>query len=537
MQPFRDHSWKILLILGIILGLIFLSQRIVHKRGLAHDEPISYIEATGHLSDFAHAQLNLSTRWTDAAQWKQYWHPDEKFCFATIRADVSAHDVSPPFYFWCLHVWLLCVGVNLWGGPVLNILFWLATCGLLFHIARRVLGEPLPACLVVFLWALSPQTHEIINHTRLYALLGCLALAHVLLVLRTLEPDRRFSVGLFLGSAATTAFGLLTHFHFMLLIGACTLVVLFQAAIRKKPRPLLPFLGATGAGLALFVLLHPRFLDSFLGGRSAGLGMDTRYTYYRAVDFVLHHGTFFVPIHFVKAALITLAVLLGGAGIVYLWKKRRITDLSLRGADRPEVHLGLVYLILLTVTVTLYILGFSPLHAVSARYHTMLYPLLAFFPVLLLKGLPGKIRTVLLVLLCCWQAAYGAIQTAAYIERQEGIATHETLPAKPETYFLDSVARGELPRILFSAPDEARVFAAWQDTLLAYPERYIEGIGDSTLYVSSPRFFNTAEKRERIIAFLLNRGFTPEPASDNFLSVGEAVWLTRGSTGGNARHP
>ena len=386
---------------------------------------------------------------------------------------------------------------------------------------------------------LGPQPPNTRNHQSYKTVrpAAFLSVAYMHFVLQALQPDQRFSLRRFIVLTVTTAVGILTHFHFLLLIGSCTLVILFRAVVRKEARPALQFLGATGTGLILFVLFHPQFLNSILGERNSSLRMNTEEIYFRAVDFALNHGAFFIPIHFAKYALMILALLLGGTGIVWLLKKRKSAVLELRKTDRPEIHLFLVYLILLAMTSTLYILGFSPRHAVSARYHAMLYPMLACLPVFILRWLPARMRTALLIVLCCWQTTYGVIKTIAYERKQADIDTQETLPTNPGTYLLDSVARGELPRILFTAPDKARVFAAWQDTLLTYPERYIDGIRDSTLYVSSLRYFNTTEKSHRIIELLQDHGFKSLPVSDNFLGIGEAFLITRATNGRNVHHP
>ena len=533
MFKMKDAIWKTLIILGFCVSLILQIVGITHRRALAYDDPITYIVATGHQLEFVDAQQNMSNRWTTAADWKHYWHLDKMLCFHTIQTGLSKTDVSPPLYFWIFHIWLLVIGMELWGGPILNIIVWIASFILLYKVGRHTFKSLRLTSIGLFVWAVSPQVHLINSYPRQYALLGLISILYIYIVLRLLRPNHRTSPLLLIGMIITTTLGMLTHLYFILLIGSCLILILMIMQRRKRIKRILPFIIATLLGLLLFVMIYPQFVNPILGNRGSSFQPNVGDLYRRTADFITNHGAFFIPIHLVKYALIGVVLVIASIGILRLMKKQKVIAVKLKPLDRPELHLVIIYLFLILTMGALYIIGISPGHAVTAKYHSMIYPLLAFIPVILLKSISRKVQVTILMILCSIQMVHGIIRTREHVRIQSSIDTQETLNLQTESYLLDSVARGEISRVLFKADDEAQVFATWQDTLLVYPDRYLESLQDSTLYVNSPRFINTEAKKHRFIDLLNDHGFTIKNVTEDYLGVGEAYLVLKNNNNSN----
>jgi hypothetical protein len=65
-----------------------------------------------------------------------------------------------------LNLWLPLTGVKPWSGPLLNLLFDLATAFLLWRLALQALNDRFESAVVTFVWAVSPAVLETAAHAR-----------------------------------------------------------------------------------------------------------------------------------------------------------------------------------------------------------------------------------------------------------------------------------------------------------------------------------------------------------------------------------
>ena len=154
----RKQLSLIILGLAMIFGTGLRIAGTAGKKTIDPDEGISYMAATGHLGEyFAVDEQSPYGAWVEASQRKRFLQVERKFCFERIGSDLARYDIHPPLYFWLLHLWSLIIGIHLWTGPSLNILFSIITIPLLYRLANLILKNPVEAAMVAFVWALSPS--------------------------------------------------------------------------------------------------------------------------------------------------------------------------------------------------------------------------------------------------------------------------------------------------------------------------------------------------------------------------------------------
>ena len=400
----RRPRWLVaitVLCLGLTLAAALRLDDMRLKRGLAHDEAVSYLAAAGHEDSYAQASTSgLAGRWVTAAAWKHMLLPDGFWGFGRVTAGLVHLDNHPPLYFWALHLWVWLVGLHLWSGPLLNLAFTLLTAIAVFVLGRRVVGDTLFAALGAAIWACSFPVVVTSRMARQYDLLALLTVLFVLIALRFLDSDKEIALGDPIALALVTAACLLTHYEFTAF--AAGSLVLFTCMLWRHRRRLLSVLAAMAAGILVAVLLNPRFYESFLRQRHQA-SHATLALFFQRVDAVrLALQSFFhyavpgpVAAFVVKGrvhdglvvCVIALLALLGvGATAVMPASQHRVRRLVARISRRTWGFLAFVGLAAATTVLT-YLVFQVPDYAMGGRYLAMFWPLLALVVMLLLRSL------------------------------------------------------------------------------------------------------------------------------------------------------
>jgi len=494
-RPLRtSRTWGLLLLLlSLLLGGGLRWMEIKAKSRLDHDEPISYLAATGHMGEYQRILRDRSppyAQWAEARDWKRLWHPEDKFCFSRIARELAESDVHPPMYFWLLHVWSLMVGVHLWTGPALNLIIALTTAVFLYRLALSVFGDGLRAGLVALLWCASPNVISISIEARHYDLLALAAVMFVSALIRCVETDIPKPRSRYVSLAGATAFGLLTHYHFPILAGGGAVYVLWRLARRDRRRLGAVALSMLAGGLA-FMALHPHFYHSF--GSAAGRMLDAEEVLSgdRIQRMIRTYADFLIsakalPAKLAVTAQRVAALAIGGLVLFSLIGQVRR---STRQASAPESFRGdakpILFFLLLTVgaNVGLYLGTISPFHAMGPRYGAMVWPFLAFAPLLALRrwrrwDVSACGFLLLVVLASSWSIV--RLHVTAY----RALGTPEKMFADFGDVIVDKVERGWLPRVLWFCPDVKRVFAAPRSLLVNESQRWLPGVGKGTFYVA-----------------------------------------------------
>jgi hypothetical protein len=517
----------LLLAAALAGGVALRGWLIVGKRTINHDEAISYLCAAGKQGQYQERAANLAPPlgdWTPAAEIKRFFEPEQGPCPGRIARDLTETDIHPPLYFWLLHLWRLTVGVHVWTGPALNALIAAVGMLLLFGLARRVLRDDLTAAAVAALWLLSPAVIETCFEARHYDLLAACTIGYAWALLSCLEERDGVRPARFAALSLATLAGLLTHYHFTLLLAAGGAWLLI--ALRTRRRPALNGLAAMALGGALFVALHPGFMASIQRAREQSQAGGATELMPRLEAIVLCYSTFFVDTAY-NAWLahkylppVGIASLLGlSAAVLVIFRRNRRPD----GAP----HAGCILYLFLTMAATnaaLYLVGVSPKHAMGAMYLSMVWPFLAFLPVLLVRA-RGRAGTTLTVLLCGAMLISGAAGVQRQVRHWRMLPDPARFLGNAPAVIIDNTARGILPAIVWHVPGGCPVLAAPEAYLLEYPERWLFNLKSGTVLVSATGYGNTPADQERLLQ-LLAADYEVAPLDKGVFGVGQTYLLT-----------
>jgi len=495
----REIVWKGPVMAGIILVAALLGGGAlrgiqgVSKQIIISDEGISFLAATGHQAEYDDVTKKKRFpygEWVPASEWKRFITLDDKFCFRRIGADLARTDIHPPLYFWILHLWAMVFGIHMWTGPVLNTLVAAATTLVLFALGREVLGDSVRGGLVAFVWALSPTVIASSLHARQYELLGLCTAVFVWQVLRCGNVNRHRGWRPFVMLALVTAAGLLTHYHFPLLVlGSC--FFLCASLLRTNRRRLLGCCASIGAGGALFAVLHPHFLQS-LGAASKqaqafalddlgprGWSVMTRYSSYFVDTSTIHRDAGKIVECIVLVLLILLTV-----KVVASYVRARTLGGSPQAESRSNaLHVLVLFAWTAGTNIFLYLAGVSPEHAMQARHVTMVYPLFALVSVMIVYSFSRR-RAVLAPLLCVGLLVSGA-QSVRYACRHEQRLPSPSVPAAgADTIVINNPGRILLPAALMYLPDDVLTLAASPEYLEIHQREWAPRLGDNSLWFS-----------------------------------------------------
>jgi hypothetical protein len=183
------------------------------------------------------------------------------------------------------------------------------------------------------------------------------------------------------------------------------------------------------------------------------------------------------------------------------------------------------------ISILMYLTFISPIHAMTSRHMSAVWPFYAFLAVFLVRAVGAKWQrarldhnlmaglAVLIVLfggLSVWQTNRQA---------QSSLAGLDILEASP-ALLVDTVHRGVLPQLLIHVSPNKEIFAAWQPALLERPEAWLSELSDGSLYLSDGAYGNTAEGQDQILA-LLAESFDLKPVEAPIPGMGSVFLLER----------
>ena len=497
----------IVLVFALVAGGGLRLGAISAKNWITHDEAISYLASTGHQGEYE----NLVEKeeppfgaWVEAGRWQRLWTIEERLPLGRIGRDLAHHDIHPPLYFWLLHAFALLVGVEMWTGPLLNVLVFSATAPAVFGLGRYALGSDRQAALATVLWAVSPALQQITLQARPYELLGLFSVLYVWLAAKCLqEPEADVGAGwhqhVFLG--IVVAGGLLTHYHFALLLGA-TAAFMAVRCIQGRGRFLWGTALAMTAGTVVFVLIHPGFWRSFLLAQrqAQSLSLDGLRARTVTVGSVLLE--FVVPPRLGGRIPLWVVGLVGvGLAVRYLrWRRIRA---SVSGfLERRCGRVLFIFCGCFAGIVLLYLTFVSPAHAMRPRYLSLIWPCVALMAVMLVHKWSGG-RLYALAGLCVLMVVSGWLHVLYQLPHTPNRFHPMRMRSRP--VLIDNTDRGVLPRIMWHLRPDRPVYAASQAHLLENSEAWLSHPGSSADYVSWLRHDSTEEGRSRILELVEDR--------------------------------
>jgi uncharacterized membrane protein len=505
-EPTRTHAyrarpWVVLLLAVAVHGILHLPAALL-RREIRHDEAITLLAATGHQGEYDATVVTGSPphgAWAPAGAWKRMLapEPEKPADPGTIAQDLAALDLHPPLYFWLLAPVVRGFGAGLGPGLGLNLALDVITVLAVFFLTRRLVRDERVAALAALLWSVSPGPLEAALEMRQYSLLGLLAALWALAVARTADGQTRFGALSALALASLAALGMLTHYHFALLIGGGQLVVLYALFRTNRQRALLAAL-ATATGACLGLAAHPNFIaivarQGAWAERFAFADLGAR-----VYKVLVATGNFFVwgvPFQIAWVVAFVVAAALALRGRIALGELRSSAP---AGVVRAWILLALVF----GAQVALFMLFRSPSGAMRSKYMTTVYPWMAALVAWAISRPAPPRRAV-------W-AVFAVTAVSALVlcghEVVNGRFVTASLPVvtSARRLVIDTAARGSLPLTLWNVPDDTPVFAASQRELLEHPERWQNELMPGTIVVIDPSHGSPAG-REALVRLLAER--------------------------------
>lgn len=522
-------KWLIPLILAVASSVVLRLIIIHSKATYLQDEGASLILITGHLSDYDGVMYDNhfpARAWVPAQEWKKFLTLNRPVSFRKIATDAARSDFHPPLFYWLLYWWYRLWGVDPWTGSWFCVLLAAFTALALFGFAHELLKDRQAAAAVTLIWAASPAVIVISEQARQYELFGLCTVLLAWAVVRGADPRRPFRGREFLAFVLTTTAGVLTHYHFLFVVFAAGLYSAFALA-RSKIRRMLTHHLALAAGCLGLPLWHPLFYDSFQRGldkargfeimerglakpdglpvlESLGRGAKTLWSLFAffldPLDSQLLFGQSPGSVIIIRRGILVGFLMLLALAPWLRLKSSGNRSLPARGGG-PAVFFLLVIGGLIAL---FYVVGISPSQAMGTRYLAPVWVFFAFLPVLyFLRFSPGGQEPALIFGLVMLVSG-GLTAETKYAESRQKPA----LDLRAETADLlvvDTLSRTQLPGIIYLAPDNLPVFAAYQDDLLARPAAWLPRLQGRVVYVSRSFFQgNRPEKTREILEMIQN---------------------------------
>ncbi|HEX7778238.1 MAG TPA: glycosyltransferase family 39 protein [Vicinamibacterales bacterium] len=529
----RVDRTTLLLLIAIGAGVMLRGAAAFSREMITHDEAISYLSATGHQDEYDRTVEGRAgpAGWVTAAELKRLVQLEKKFVLRQIGHDLAVHDFHPPLYFWLLHLWALVIGTHVWTGQLFNALLSAVTAWLLFRFAREQLGDRQSAAVVAATWALSPAVLLSSVEARAYDLMALCTLLMVAPVVRLSYPARPAKPTTLVALAVATTAGLLTHFHFVVIV-AGSVIYLTIRLLRNDRRRLDLALAAIGAGGCGFLLAHPRFLWSFRrygGGDLFVLGeLKAR------LNAVVATLTGFAIYGTLLKAVALVAVAAGLIWMIATWR-RRPRDSRSSEIDPAIAPVGFFLLWTGVVIIGLYVAFTSPSHAMGPKYLSPVWPFMAFVPVLVARQLRAtSLRVPAAVALVI--AGFGVAAVVHSIALERAMTNPSPVLEAHSRLVINNVQAAVLPRVIWHLPDEMLVFAADSKELLRDPAAWLDHLGGNALYISIPDYESTVEQRREVLR-LLTEDHHVTAVDGGFWDLGQiyTVRRTAGGTKGGAK--
>ncbi len=502
----RLENKKHVIIFFIILP--FLVIRIYYLQNWLYDDAITYLAATGHQIEY-HENPPIG-KWVLVSDWQRFWTTEDKLCFRTISRGLVKYDIHPPLYFWLLHAWILIwAKTNLITGPLLNLLiFFLSFLALKKLCNTLSIKEPITTFILIF-WAASPATVEPLIHVRQYMLFTLVSICfHIMFINFFKEKTTKNALFLII----FTTLGLLTHYHFFLLVGSILLFSIISAFLNNKKGELKYILLCISLAVLFFFLLHPNFYQSFLNQTSQWEIMNSSLKVIRAYNIVLASLKFLFPRNisipvalwasgnFDKLLLFTLIIFLTLTIILFVKSKKARISLSFRSSYI------LFNLLFLTIVVTiLYMLSFTPIYGMTPKYICYFYPLISIlFGIILMSLFKHKKLLVILIIICFHQLYYLAYDTRFFIASRIDEKRELNIIKNANQVLMDGCHRGILPRVFYNLNPLQNVWVSSQADIISNFEILNEKFNNKFLYISNISAKNHTITMEKKIIYLLN---------------------------------
>lgn len=318
---------------------------------------------------------------------KSLWHNKDYFArFITVEKEHrfdflsvmynSVYDSAPPFYYYWIH--FICSlfpeTFSLWYGLIINMVFLMLVCSLLYYLVRKYFGGTKYAFLITLCYAMSIGGIATLTIIRMYAIYTFFILAFLGINLHIAHNGFSFTKKSRTAYILCAVLGFYTQYYFVIFAFFLIGTILIYLFSRKEYRPAIkPYFTSSLAAAILSLVIWPFsikhiFFDSF--GTSTFSNAASRGTFHKIFVYMQILAESLFADQTWLLALLCLVAVAGTAWVVYCFKTQKKEALSSFSILKP-------FLLIIPVA------GYLLLVAVSAPFFADRY-IMCIFPIILL---------------------------------------------------------------------------------------------------------------------------------------------------------
>ena len=485
----------------ILFSFCLRGMLIIEKHIIKHDDAVAYIMASGHTGTYTtifNQQSSPLGEWVSASTWKGFLEFEDGASFQIISYDMAHYDFHPPLYFWVLHLWIKLFGTAYWTGLILNLLIDFVAATILFGFTSRLLKNGTAGLLASTIWILSPismQTSTWVRHYSLFSLFGLLFVFLAYWITYRARQSRYLWVAILLLVLVGTL-GMLTHYYFVFFIATVVVLVAYNVIfVNRQIKALLLLFAMLLTCIVLVIASFPDVVSFFLHSFTS---YATAVQFGSALDFRLSRTLFIAALLFSPLAL---------SGLIRILDKLFFNSLERVNISFDWTLFNWMFataMVLWLITVGLYLVGFSPQHAMAAKYVSIAAPFVALSAVLLCQNVVSTNRRLLLVMLA-GVLLLSVVSVAPSIREYAVNRLDVTWLQNADVVILDNVQHGSWPSVMLHANNDSEVYVAKQKYLLEHSHEWVDKFCYSNaVYVSFLRGKDTSKKGTRDIVALIN---------------------------------
>ena len=196
---------------------------------------------------------------------------DEVLRYDTVYYN-QTQDVHPPLYYFLLHTASALSFGNFtkWTGIILNIIIFVGICAVLYIIGKKIFKSTIWAFVLVAIYGVSTGAIFSTLFIRMYELLILFVLLYLNKIIDILKTNvienKNISKKDIIQLVTIFVFGMLTHYHFIIISVLISLVLFIIMLFKKvKISRICTYVGINILGLLIYSLIYPSFYTHMFG--------------------------------------------------------------------------------------------------------------------------------------------------------------------------------------------------------------------------------------------------------------------------------
>lgn len=274
-------------------------------------------------------QDEAASPWREGSYFAGFITAEEghRFDFLSVMYN-AVYDSAPPFYYYIVH--FICSlfpgSFSLWYGLIVNLIFLMPACALLYRLAEKYFGGIRYAWLVTLCYAMSSGGISTLLIIRMYAVHTFFTLAFLGIVLHVAENGFTFTKKSRLLYILCAVLGFYTQYYFIIYAGFLVGTILVYLLLHKKYRPKIKsWLTASVTAAVVSLIIWPFsikhiFMDSFGASTFSTAASGNLFSKFASYFMIIANSLFAgQPLLFALLCLLLVALLITALSLGKAW--------------------------------------------------------------------------------------------------------------------------------------------------------------------------------------------------------------------------